>query len=134
MKITTNAYSDLSLLLLRSVFGLGMLIFHGWGKCEKLFTGDPSAFPDPLGLGSTTSLLFTVLAEALCAFLIAIGLFTRWAAGALAFTMAVAVFIVHAGDPWGDRELGILYLTVSLAFMMTGAGAYSIDHFLTTKR
>ncbi len=119
--------ADLALLFLRLVFGLEMLVQHGWGKGVKLFTGDPSSFPDPLGVGSEISLALTVLAEVLCAFLVAVGLFTRWAALLLIITMGVAVFVVHYGDPWSDREMGLLYLSAYTAIAAFGPGRYSID-------
>ncbi len=118
---------DLALLFLRLVFGLEMLVQHGWRKAEKLFTGDPSSFPDPLGVGSEISLGLTVLAEVVCAFLVAIGLFTRWASLLLIITMAVAVFVVHYGDPWSDREMGMLYLAAFMAIGVIGPGRYSLD-------
>lgn len=119
--------ADLVLLLLRLAFGWQMLAFHGWGKAVKLFSGDPTAFADPFGLGPVPSLVLAVFAEALCAFLLVIGLFTRWATVPLIITMVVAVFIVHQGDPWGDRELGLLYLSGYLAIAVFGPGQYSLD-------
>lgn len=134
MTIQLGQYKNISLLLLRLAFGLGMFFFHGWGKCEKLFSGGPVSFPDPIGWGSVMSLGLTVFAEGLCALLIAIGWFTRWAALPLVITMAVAVFVIHAGDPWGDRELGLLYMVAFLAIAVLGPGVYSVDHFMKSNR
>lgn len=119
--------ADLVLLLLRLAFGWQMLAFHGWGKAAKLLSGDPTAFADPFGFGPVPSLVLTVFAEGLCAFLLVIGLFTRWATVPLIITMVVAVFIVHQGDPWRDRELGLLYLSGYLAIAVFGPGQYSLD-------
>lgn len=119
--------TDIVLLVIRLAFGWQMLAFHGWGKTVKLLTGDPTDFADPFGLGPVPSLTLTVLAESLCAFLLVIGLFTRWATLPLIITMLVAVMIVHHGDPWGDRELGLLYLAGYLAIAVFGPGRYSLD-------
>ncbi|MCF8238456.1 MAG: DoxX family protein [Saprospiraceae bacterium] len=127
MNLFLEKYNDLALLFLRLVFGLEMLVQHGWGKGVKLFTGDPSSFPDPLGVGSEASLALTVLAEGLCAFLVTIGLFTRWATLLLIITMGVAFLIVHMGDPWADREMALLYLAAFVAIGVFGPGRYSID-------
>ncbi len=134
MNIQFSQYKNLALLFLRLAFGLGMVLFHGWGKFEKLISGGPISFPDPIGLGSTMSLGLAVFAEGLCAILVAIGLFTRWAALPLVITMAVAVLVIHAGDPWGDRELGLLYMTAFLAIAILGPGNYSLDHLLKSRR
>ena len=52
-------------------------------------------FPDPLGVGSTTSLALAVFAEVVCSVLLAFGLFTRLAAAVLAINMATAFLMVH---------------------------------------
>jgi putative oxidoreductase len=56
-----------------------------------------------------------------------VGLFTRWAAIPAAFTMAVAAFLAHAGDPFGDREMALLYLTLFTTIGLVGPGRFSID-------
>lgn len=120
-------YTDISLLLLRLVFGGFMLINHGWGKMIKLFTGDPTKFADPIGLGAPISLGLTTFAEVLCAFLLVIGLFTRWAAIPLIITMFVAVFVVHIDDPLSKMEMGLMYLTAYMVLAISGPGWYSLD-------
>jgi putative oxidoreductase len=37
-------------------------------------------FPDPVGIGSTASLLFALIADGICSILIILGLFARLAA------------------------------------------------------
>ncbi len=118
---------DLALLILRLFFGGLMLAVHGWPKWQKLFGPDPVSFADPLGLGETVSLTLAVFAECLCALLVVLGLFTRWATIPLLFTMVVAVFFVHAGDPLPKLEMGLLYLAAFLALLLLGPGQYSLD-------
>lgn len=122
---------DLSLLFLRVSFGSYMLVFHGLPKLmgwSKMNAG----FPDPLGIGSSVSLGFTIGAELVMAALVVLGLFTRFASLALVFTMGVAFFIVHGGNLSGENsgEMAFLY---GLAFMVTlvaGGGRFSIDRKL----
>lgn len=114
-------------LLLRIVFGGFMVFSHGWGKMMKLFTGDPTQFADPLGLGAPTSLGLTVFSEVFCGVLILVGLFTRMATIPLIITMLVAAFIVHGGDPFGDREMAFIYLLGYVAIYLLGPGKYSAD-------
>lgn len=125
-----NAFQvNLSLLILR--LGIGALMLtHGWPKLMRLMAGGEITFPDPLGMGSTLSLIMATLTEVGGSVLVMLGLATRFAALSLAFTMAVAVFIVHANDPFQRMELGLLYLLVYIVLIFTGSGKYALDRFL----
>jgi putative oxidoreductase len=116
---------DAGLLLLRLWLGLSMLWLHGWSKLMNLFAGKME-FLDPLGIGQTPSFILTVLAEVGCSALLVIGLWTRWAAVILAFTMGVAFFVVNGGD-FAKAELGWLYLGGYLVLFAAGAGKFSVD-------
>jgi putative oxidoreductase len=124
---------DVSLLLLRLTFGLSMLFAHGWRKWENYDTLSQT-FPDPLGVGSALSVGLAVFAEVVCAALLTLGLFTRFAALNLFITMAVAFFIVHGDDPFADKEMALLFMIPYLVLMLRGAGSLSIDRFLIAKR
>ena len=121
---------DLALLILRIVFGGSMIIGHGWGKLQRLFSGEPIEFGDPYGLGPATSLVLATFAEFLCAVLVMAGLLTRWALIPLIITMLTVVFVVHFGDPFGRVEKGLLFLAAYVALLITGPGGYSIDALL----
>jgi putative oxidoreductase len=41
--------------------------------------------------------------------------------------MWVAVFIIHADDPFGKQEFGLLYLIPYLTLYFTGPGKLSLD-------
>ena len=118
--------ANVGLLILRVSTGLIMLFAHGWGKLINFSTIAPN-FPDPIGVGSTVSLALAVFAEVFCAVAVIAGLKTRWAVVPLVITMIVAVGIVHAADPWGKKELGIMYMISFLALFFTGPGKYSVD-------
>lgn len=124
---------DLALLILRLVFGLSMAFGHGWKKMIKLFTEDPVLFADPFGIGPSITLGFTVFAEVVCGLLLALGLFTRFSSIPLIITMLVAIGIIHTGDPFGDRELALLYLAPCIILLLTGAGRFSLDKMLFDK-
>ena len=117
---------DLGLLFLRLSAGGMMAYSHGWGKLQKLMSGD-MGFADPIGVGEEVSLVLTVFAEFFCGILVVLGLFIRAALIPLIITMWVAVFIIHADDPFGKQEFGLLYLIPYLALYFTGPGKYSVD-------
>jgi putative oxidoreductase len=126
---TSSARASLGLLILRLAFGLFMVIGHGWGKLIN-FGDKVKTFSDPLGIGSTASLSGAVFTEVVCALMLTIGLFSRFSAAALAFTMAVAAFIVHGADPFGRKEMALLYLAAYVVLLITGPGKYSLDEKL----
>jgi putative oxidoreductase len=125
---------DLALLILRVTFGAFMIINHGWGKLMKFFADAPLKFGDPLGVGVTTSLSLAVFAEVFCAALLVIGLFTRWATIPLIITMAVAAFVVHAGDSFKEIEKALLFLLAYVSILLAGPGTYSLDSVIEQRR
>jgi len=117
---------DAGLLLLRLWLGGSMLWLHGWDKLMNLFAGKLS-FLDPLGIGEVPSFLLTILAEVGCSVLLVLGLWTRWAALILAFTMGVAFFVVNSASFKGGGELAWLFFGGYLALFAAGAGKFSVD-------
>lgn len=125
--------NDFALLLLRITFGGLMLLNHGLGKYGKLTGGEEIKFMDFMGLGPDVSLGLVVFAEVVCALLIVFGLFTRLASIPLIFTMLVAVFMIHWGDPFAKKEMAILYLIPFLILFFKGAGRFSLDSLIDSK-
>ena len=113
-------------LLVLRIAVAGMMLTHGIPKLGKILAGNWQ-FGDPLGLGNELSLVLAVFAEVGCSLLLLIGLFTRFATLPLLFTMLVAFFIVHAADPFGDKEMPLLYALVFATLFFTGPGKYSVD-------
>lgn len=117
--------THLGLLLLRLGFS-GLMLTHGIPKLIKLLQGDLT-FGDPIGIGEPATLILAVIAEVLCPVLIIIGFKTRWATIPVVITMAAAAFVVHAADPFGTKEMAILYLIGFLAIVLLGAGKYAVE-------
>jgi putative oxidoreductase len=46
----------------------------------------------------------------------------------------VAGFVAHSADPFGRKEIALLYLLYYIALFVLGSGKYSIDYLLTRKR
>ncbi|MBL7765363.1 MAG: DoxX family protein [Chitinophagaceae bacterium] len=129
-KINESA-AGIGLLLLRLLSGGAMLV-HGWRKIEK-FATLKTEFADPFGWGPDISLYLTLFAEVACAGLIILGLFTRLALIPLIIVMGVAVFKIHAGEPFSEFELAAFYLTAYTSLLLTGPGKFSGDRWLLKK-
>ncbi|MDA0729255.1 MAG: DoxX family protein [Bacteroidetes bacterium] len=128
---------DVGLLLLR-VVPSGLMMTHGWPKMNRLIdqwgSEEGVKFFNFLGLGPEVSLVLTVLAELVAPALMVVGWKTRWAALPAAFTMGVAAFVVHGGDPLGDKEMALLYGVAFSAVGLLGGGAWSVDGWLDNRR
>lgn len=136
---TVDPVVSVGLLLMRLSIGAMMIGLHGWEKYQK-FAEKKGSFPVPKisildsWMTSTTSLVCTIFAEVVCCALLMLGIATRPAAAILAFTMAMAAFVVLGAQELGlkelasaNKELALLYLTASVVLLFTGAGAYSFD-------
>lgn len=117
-------HSDLALLLLRVGFG-GFILTHGIPKLSML--SHPSAFGDPIGVGSTISLILALIGEVLAPIFLIVGYKTKWAAIPAIITMGVAAFIVLSKDGFGTKEKALLYFIGFLVIFLAGAGRYSLD-------
>lgn len=120
---------DLGLLIFRLFVGLAMAFSHGLGKLppnDQLIGGVAAiGFPLPIVFAWLAG-----LSEFVGGLAIAAGLFTRYAALFLGFTMAVAGFIVHSADPFQTKEMAFLYLASCVLLVFTGAGRFSFDRIV----
>ncbi|MDN3669312.1 DoxX family protein [Echinicola jeungdonensis] len=124
--------TNIALLLVR-VSAAAMMMTHGWAKITK-FSEYLTQFPDPLGIGTATSLQLTIFAEFFCSILLALGFMSRLAIIPMAITMLVAAFVIHGGDPFADKELSLLYLVIFILLFMRGPGNISMDAQIVKKR
>ncbi len=120
-----NNLTDLALAILRIGFS-GLLLTHGIPKIERLFA-ETIEFPDPLGVGAATSLTLALIGEVIAPIFIIIGFRTKLATLPAISVMCVAVFIVHASDPFGTKEKALLFLIGFVVILLAGPGKYSID-------
>ena len=122
---------DVVLLILR-IGVASLMLTHGIPKLQMLFGGGEIQFPGVMGLSPALSLSLAVFAEVLCSILIFIGLGTRLASIPLIVTMLVAVFLIHAADPFATQELGLLYLFLYFPLLILGGGKFSLDKMLSS--
>ena len=118
-----DSRSSWLLLAARVVFGL-LLMSHGIAKLQN-FEALSATFPDPLGVGSRMSLV--------CAAGCVAGLLYRLALIPMVFTMCVAFFAVHGGDPFAARELALVYLVVFVLMYAAGPGRYAADTLIAQR-
>lgn len=131
---------DLGLLLARLMLG-AVGVFHGAQKLFGAFGGGGlKGFAGFLGslnvpLPSLSALL-AALAEFLGGILIALGLFTRASALAFAFTMLVAIVLVHPSAfsaANNGMEFPLTLLVLSLTLFFAGPGRFTLARFVTRK-
>jgi putative oxidoreductase len=103
-----------------------MMLVHGIPKILNYQTM-LQQFPDPIGLGNQLGLNLTIGAEVGCSILLILGALTRLAAIPLAFTMGVALFVVHAADAWDKKELAAVFLAIYVVLVVAGPGRFSVD-------
>ncbi len=128
---------DIGLLIIRVGFGLGFNWFHGWPKLQGGVQGWERNGQAMRNFGITFGYEWwgaaAMLAEFVGGICIALGLFFRPAAAALAFTMFVATtnhIVTGQGSPANAMKNAFLF--VGLPFI--GPGRYSIDHLLASRR
>ncbi|RNI21780.1 DoxX family protein [Rufibacter latericius] len=118
-----NRYAPYLYALLRIVAGI-MFALHG---TQKLFGwpggGDPVEIASLMGVAGIVELVAGIL--------IAIGLFTSWAAFIASGQMAVAYFMAHLPQGWSplqnQGELALLYCFLFLYMASQGSGIWSVD-------
>lgn len=126
-----NRRFDISLLLSRLLFGM-LFMMHGLTKIND-FGQMALAFPDPLGVGSEISLILAIFSEVFCSVLLIFGLLTCLVLIPMIFTMCIAFFVIHAGDPFSAKELSFIYLATFIIIWVSGAGKYSLDYVIRAK-
>ncbi len=131
---TSTGNIDFASLLLRLAGGGFMLYGHGAAKFSKFFADEAIEFIDPLGISATATLGLVVFAEAVCALLVVLGLMTRYALIPLMCTMIYAAFVAHSSDPFGRKELALVYLFIYICLLLLGPGRYSLDRLIKKRR
>jgi putative oxidoreductase len=129
---TNDALLNVWLLIFRAAAGSFMLT-HGIPKFLQLIKGGEIAFVDPFGLGQTITFILVVFAEFLCSILLILGIGTRLATVPLIITMSMAAFHAHAADPFGKKEVALLYLIIFITILVLGGGRFEAGRLLRGK-
>ena len=100
-----------------------MMLPYGYGKIVNYDRYAADFFGNPICIGNIPSLWLTIFAQ----------FQTRLAASVLAFNMMIAVKF-HFFDSFNIKVLPALFLGLYLIQLLLGAGKYSLDYFLFSKR
>src|SRR5262245_59589104 len=121
--------------------GYAALLFgyHGWGRLLQIYNYTILNQPWPF-IGVVAKLgfplppvfaLLSALSEGVGTILLALGLFTRWAAAMGSISMAVAVYSkVSKGESF---EMPGLYLLGAVVIAILGAGRFSLGSIVPTR-
>jgi len=127
---TNTVIGDIGILIMRVFMGLTFCLAHGLMKIQDPTIAITSArrlkFPVPEAFGWAAT-----FSEFLGGLLLALGLLTRPSAFFLACTMIVAAFMAHGPDPFGKKELALVYLVAMVFFLCAGGGRFSIDALIS---
>ncbi|MFV0366065.1 MAG: DoxX family protein [Mangrovibacterium sp.] len=130
-KKASPVMQDIWLLILR-VVAAGSMLTHGIPKLLNVINGQ-FRFPDPLGIGSVSSLLLATGAEFFCSVLVLLGIYTRWTSMPIAFSMFVAVFFAHSDDVFAKKELAVVYMLLFITLSVFGGGNYAVGKLMGNK-
>jgi putative oxidoreductase len=124
--------ANAGLALLRIFAGVALMAGHGLGKLppsEGLIERAASiGFPAPAFFAWAAG-----LSEAVGGIFLALGFLTRLSSFFIVCVMLTALIGVHAADPFNKQELAFLYFFIAFAFLLKGAGDWSLDSYLRGK-
>ena len=121
----SSTNKSMVILFARIIFGF-LFLSHGIAKLH-MYSYAPETFPNPIGLGSGLSLWLVLFAEILCTLGFILGTLFRLSLIPMIFTMCVAIFVIHSGNPLAAKEPALMYLTIFVLLYITGPGRFSID-------
>jgi putative oxidoreductase len=131
---TGGISASVGLFVLRTCVGVSLFVKHGLEKVTG-YSVMVQHFPDPLHLGSHTSLAFAPLSDGICSVLVVLGLGTRPAAAVIVINLLTAFFFVHHAAFFsnGHVELVGVYIAVFGAILLLRPGRFSADKVLSEK-
>ncbi|CAM3104719.1 DoxX family protein [Vibrio neptunius] len=141
LKTLTESQAGYSTLALRLPVGI-IFMAHGAQKLFGWFGGygleGTGQWMASIGLGPGVLMaLLAGSAEFFGGLFILLGLFTRPASIALAFTMLVAIFSVHFENGLfmsnNGYEFGLALMAASVSLTLSGSGKAAIDQFIANK-
>ena len=134
--VTVTAHSNMH--LSQWLFFLGIFEAFTVLRTHRLpklmdFEGTMAHIQDSIGLGQSFSVYYAIFANVFCAFLVMLGLLTRWASLAIITITLSGLFIVHITDPAKVQDAPLIYSTVFISPLIFGPEVYALDAILEKK-
>ena len=132
-----NLSLDLGLALLRAALGI-VFIAHGWQKFFVIGHAALTGFFSAIVPFPEVNAVIVPTVELVGGILLLAGAATRIVSVLLAFTMVVAMATVHFANGFfmatNGYEFVLTLLLASAALALTGAGWFSLDRVINTRR
>jgi putative oxidoreductase len=134
--VTQNSRStDIALLLLRIMVTTSLFYHHGMDKIPDWELLKTRPYLNPIGIGVVPSLVFALITDTICAFLVLVGFGTRIASFFCLLTLGTVLFLIDhvlTTPYWpvphgGHGEMLWVYTAAFLVFLIAGSGRYSLE-------
>lgn len=132
--LSSNTILNKWFIIIRIIAGV-MIVRYGWEVFNKVKMDGNIAWLTDLHFPAAISMAYLgKSAELLGGLFWVFGLFTRFAAIILIVDMLVIIFIMGAGNIFGDEQLPFLLMTLFICFLFQGGGEWSLDHLVFNKK
>jgi len=125
--------NDVALLFFRIAISSELIFAHG---LKKIGVGTELAevVPNPLGLPEALNQSFATAANLAMPIFIILGLVTRIATLPILAVTLTGYFVLHLNDPILVRDVPLVYSLCFLLICFTGAGRFSLDHYIIARK
>lgn len=129
----TVVSTDKILFIFRIIVSTQLIIVHGLKKIG-VGTGVPETVPNPFNFPNWFNDSFAIAANLIFPLFIIVGYYTRIASIPILAVTLSGYFVVHWNDPLLVSDVPFMYSLSFLLIAFSGAGKYSLDQYLRTKK
>lgn len=124
--------NNVALLVFRIAISVELIYAHGLKKIG-IGTATAEVVPNPLGFSETFNQAFATTANLVMPLFIILGLMTRLATLPILAVTLTGYFVLHFNDPILVKDVPLVYSLCFMLICFTGAGKYSVDHYISRK-
>ncbi|TDW47784.1 putative oxidoreductase [Flavobacterium sp. 270] len=124
--------NDVALFFFRIAVSIELIYAHGLKKIG-IGTALAEVVPNPLGLPEALNQVFATAANLVMPIFIILGLMTRLATLPILAVTLTGYFVLHFNDPILVKDVPFMYSLCFLLICFTGAGKYSVDHYIISR-
>jgi len=125
--------NNIVLLFFRIAISFELIYAHGLKKIG-IGTALAEVVPNPLGMPEALNQAFATAANLIMPIFIILGLMTRIATLPILAVTLTGYFVLHFNDPILVKDVPLVYSLCFLLIFFTGAGKYSLDHYIIDKK